>query len=154
MRTMPSKKQSKSLTAETAALTAIQFAKNKDAIKSLEATNKKLREPLEDYLTENGSVPNEEAGHRVCVLYHADQEVVLKYTHRVSAVLQPDAIDILKREGITEPVETIEVVREDVIQRLYDEGRISDELLKELYAQKSSDAFSVTLKDKFHAEGI
>ena len=154
MRTMPSKKQVKSLNAETAALTAIQFAKNKDAIKSLETANKKLREPLEEYLTENGSVPNEEAGHKVCVLTHADQEVVLKYTHRVSAVLQPDAIDILKREGITEPVETIEVVREDVIQRLYDEGRISDELLKELYAQKSSDAFSVTLKDKFHAEGI
>lgn len=154
MRTMPSKKQSNSLTAETAALTAIQFAKNKDSIKSLETANKKLREPLEEYLTENGSVPNEEAGHKVCVLTHADQEVVLKYTHRVSAVLQPDAIDILKREGITEPVETIEVVREDVIQRLYYEGRISDELLKELYAQKSSDAFSVTLKKKFNGEGI
>ena len=152
---MPRKKQETgSLTAETAALNAIQFSKNKDTIKTLETANKKLREPLEAYLTENGSIPNEESGHKVCVLNHADKEIVLKYTHRVSAVLQPDAIDILRRKGITEPIETIEVVREDVISRLYDEGKISDKLLKELYAQKPSDAFSVTIKDKFHAESV
>lgn len=151
---MPKKRTPNKLSSEEVALLGIQFNKNKDAIKGLESENKKLREPLEVYLQENGSVPNEEAGHRVCVISHADVDVILKYTHRVTQVLQPDAMDILRGEGLDEAIETVEVIREDVIERLYQEGKISDEVLRSLYAPKASDAFSVSVKGKFDETGI
>lgn len=130
-------------------LIAVKFDSNKKAIKQLEDENKELRKPLEDYLTQNGVVPNEETGHRICVLEHADAEITLKYTHKVSAILQPNAVEFLKVNGFDEAVETIEVVREDVIERLHLEGKLSDKQLKELYATKESDAFSVSVKNKF-----
>ena len=143
---MPAKKIEQNAPIE---LIALNFDQNKKTIKRLEDENKKLRVPLETYLAEHGSVPNEESGHRVCVLTHADAEITLKYTHKVSAVLQPDAIDILKKKGLSEAVETIEVVREDVIERLYTEGKISDAVMRRLYVNKESDAFSVSVKNKF-----
>lgn len=151
---MPKKKIQNIPSSENAALLGIQFVKNKEAIKDLDTTNKKLREPLEAYLKENGNVPDEEAGHRVCVIPHADVNVILKYTHRVSQVLQPDAMDVLHENGLDEAVETVEVIREDVIERLYREGKISDEVLHRLYVPKESDAFSVSVKNKFNEEGI
>lgn len=151
---MPKRKGANSLSSEEVALLGIQFDKNKSAIKELESNNKKIREPLEAYLQENGTVPDEESGHRVCIISHADVDVTLKYTHRVSQVLQPDAMDTLRKHKLDEAIETVEVIREDVIERLYEEGKISDELLRSLYAPKESDAFSVSVKGKFNEAGI
>ena len=151
---MPKRKGANSLSSEEVALLGIQFDKNKSAIKELESNNKKIREPLEAYLQENGTVPDEESGHRVCIISHADVDVTLKYTHRVSQVLQPDAMDTLRKHKLDEAIETVEVIREDVIERLYEEGKISDELLRSLYVPKESDAFSVSVKGKFNEAGI
>ena len=136
------------------ALLAIKFDNNKKAIKTLEDENKKLRIPLEAYLLENGTIPNEESGHRVAILNHADVQVTLKHTHKVTHVLQPDAVEILKKNKLKEAIETVEVVREDVIERLYEEGKISDKVMSSLYAAKESDAFSVSVKGKFDESGI
>ncbi len=151
---MPKKKVANSLSSEEVALLGIQFDKNKNSIKELESANKKIREPLEAYLQENGTVPNEESGHRVCIISHADVDVTLKYTHRVSQILQPDAMDVLRANKLDEAIETVEVIREDVIERLYEEGKISDEVLRSLYVPKASDAFSVSVKGKFNEKGI
>ena len=129
-------------------LLAIKFDRNKKTIKSLEEENKALRVPLEEHLSNRGEVL-EGSGHRVCLLEHAGAQITLKYTHKVTAVLQPDAIDILKKHGHKEAIELVETVREDVIERLYQEGKITDAEMKELYVSKASDAFSVTVKDKF-----
>lgn len=129
-------------------LLAIKYNENKKAIKSLDEENKKIREPLEDYLRNKGVIPNETSGHKMCDLSYADVDIRLKYTHKVTAVLQPDAVDILKRNKLESAVETVEVVREDVIERLYDEGKISDDLMKELYVSKESNAFSVEVTKK------
>ena len=42
------------------------------------------------------------------------------------------------------------MVREDVIERLYQTGKIPVDLLNKLYVQKESYAFSVKVKKRFH----
>ena len=68
---------------------------------------------------------------------------------RVSKVLLPEAIDILREKGLEdECVEMVPTIREDVLERLYQEGDLTDEDLSKIYQPKSSYAFSVELKSK------
>lgn len=144
---MPSKKEKKnSFTEEELALMAIGFVKNKEFIKNFETQNKEYRAPIEEYAIANGKkLPT---GSTLTVLSHADVDIHLKRTLKVSQVLLPEASDIIKENHLEDCIETVEVIREDVLERLYDAGKISPEVLQRLYAPKESWAFSVELKKK------
>lgn len=134
------------LSNEEIALCGIEYANKKDAIKELEAQCKECRKPLEAYVDSDGVTLA--SGSKLAVLTHADVDVCLKKTLRVSKQLLPEAIDILRENGFDECIEEIPTVREDVIERLYLEGKISDDMLKSIYQDKSTYAFSVEIKNR------
>ena len=101
---------------------------------------------MEAYVDSAGRVL--ESGSKLAVLTHADVDVHLKKTLRVGKQLLPEAIDILRAYKLDECIEEVPIVREDVIERLYSEGKISDELLKSIYQDKSTYAFSVEIKNR------
>lgn len=140
----PKKKSFEELSNEEIALRGIEYANKKDAIKELEAQCKECRKPLEAYIDSEGRVL--ESGSKLAIIPHADVDVHLKKTLRVGKQLLPEAIDVLRENGLDECIEEIPTVREDVIERLYSEGKISDELLKTIYQDKSTYAFSVEIK--------
>ena len=142
----PKKKSFEELSNEEIALRGIEYANKKDVIKELEAQCKEYRKPLEAYIDSEGRVL--ESGSKLAVLTHADVEVHLKKTLRVGKQLLPEAIDVLRENGLDECIEEIPIVREDVIERLYSEGKISDGLLKTIYQDKSTYAFSVGIKNR------
>ena len=142
----PKKKSFEELSNEEIALRGIEYANKKDAIKELEAQCKECRKPLEAYIDSEGRVL--ESGSKLAVIPHADVDVHLKKTLRVGKQLLPEAIDVLRENGLDECIEEIPTVREDVIERLYSEGKISDELLKTIYQDKSTYAFSVEIKNR------
>lgn len=140
------KKSFEELSNEEIALRGIEYANKKDAIKELESQCRECRKPLEAYIDAEGRTL--ETGSRLAVISHADVDVYLKKTLRVGKQLLPEAIDILRAYKLDECIEEIPTVREDVIERLYIEGKISDDILKKIYQDKSSYAFSVELKSR------
>lgn len=134
------------LSNEEIALRGIEYANKKEAIKELEAQCKECRKPLESYIDSNGKIL--ESGSKLAVLTHADVDVYLKKILRVGKQLLPEAIDVLRENGFDECIEEIPTIREDVIERLYFEGKISDDLLKLIYQDKSTYAFNVEIKNR------
>ena len=61
-------------------------------------------------------------------------------------------MDVLRENGLDECIEEVPTIREDVLERLYEEGKVSDEVLQKIYAEKSSWAFSVDLKPHYDGE--
>lgn len=145
---MPAKKRKsfEELSNEEIALRGIEYANKKEAIKELETQCKECRKPLEAYIDNSGRTL--ENGSKLAVISHADVDVHLKKTLRAGKKLLPEAIDVLRESGLDECIEEIPIVREDVVERLYEEGAISDELLQKIYQSKVSYAFSVELKDR------
>lgn len=141
------KKSFAELSNEDIALKGIEYANKKEAIKELESQCKECRKPLEAYIDSNGKTL--ESGSRLAVIPHADVDVYLKKTLRVSKVLLPEAIDVLRENGLEECIEEVPTIREDVLESLYLNGKVSDEILKKVFQQKSSYAFSVELKNRF-----
>lgn len=131
---------------EQLALQGIEFYNKKAAIKELDNACKEIRKPLEVAVMSDGRETDK--GSKILVIPFADKDVHLKETLRVGKVLLPEAIDVLKENGLEECIENVPTVREDVLERLYDAGKVSDEILKKIYAEKSSYAFSVDVKDR------
>lgn len=140
------KKSATPLDNEQLALQGIEFYNKKAAIKELEGQCKTIRQPLEDAVMSGGRETDK--GSKVLVIPFADKDVHLKETLRVGKILLPEAIDVLKENGLEECIENVPTVREDVLERLYDAGKVSDDVLKKIYAEKSSYAFSVDVKDR------
>jgi len=136
-----------SLSNEELALKGMEFYNKKLAIKELETQCKEIRGPLEEAAKTSGAETDK--GSKILVLPLADKEVHLKETLRVGKILLPEAIDVLKENGLEECIENVPTVREDVLERLYDAGKVSDEVLSKIYSTKESFAFSVDIKDRF-----
>lgn len=133
---------------EDVALVGIEYVNTKDQIKSLDKHCKDdLRPILERTLEDVGRTT--ESGSIIAVVTHGDTDVHITNTLRTGKVLLPEAMDVLKENGLEECIETVEVIREDVIERLYDEGRISDEVLSQVYKATSNYAFGVKLKKHY-----
>ena len=127
---------------ETTALQGIRYCDLKGNIKRFESEVKKLRAPLERFLEDHGE------DNKVCVS-HADVDVILKHTLRVSKVLNDNAIDVLRAKGLSSCIKTIEVVDEEALEAMYAAGKLSDADIQELYSAKTSKAFSVEVKNQF-----
>lgn len=141
------KKVATPISNEELALCGMEFYNKKLAIKELETQCKEIRTPLEDAVKTSGAETDK--GSKILVLPLADKEVHLKETLRVGKTLLPEAIDVLKENGLEECIENVPTIREDVLERLYDTGKVSDEVLTKVYATKASFAFSVDVKDRF-----
>lgn len=134
------------LSNEQIALKGIEYANKKDIAKELDKQCKELRKPLEEYLSVSGKeLPS---GSFLAVVSHADVDVHLKKTLRVSKVLLPEAFDVLTACGCSECIENVPTIREDVLERLIDEGKIDEDTIRKIYELKKSYAFSVELKDR------
>lgn len=149
---MPKKKVKTNATSEEVALKGIAYVNTKDQIKTLEGECKELRKPLEAFLDEFGRTT--ESGSILAVVTHGDKDVCLHKTLRTGKTLLPEAQSILESNGFKECVEMVPTVREDVIERLYEEGKIPDSLLQQIYQEKSSFAFSVDLKPHYDEADI
>lgn len=132
---------------EEIALLGIAYVDAKNQIKDLDKRCKDMRPAFEHFLTESGRTT--ETGSVVAVVTHAGTDVVFTNTLRTGKTMLPEAIDVLRSNGLEECIETVEVIREDVIERLYDEGKITDDVLKQLYKDTSSFAFGVKLKKHY-----
>lgn len=149
---MPAPKKAKKksfdeLSNEELALKGIEYVNKKEAIKELDSQCKETRKPLEAAIETSGKVLD--SGSKLLVLPHADVDVHLKKTLRVGKVLLPEAMDILRESGLEEAIEEVPQIREDVLERMYHEGKITDELLAKIYEEKSTYAFSVEIKERF-----
>lgn len=148
---MPAKSKKKKsfdeLSNEELALKGIEYVNKKEAIKELDSQCKECRVPLEDAIETSGKVLA--TGSKLLVLPHADVDVHLRKTIRIGKVLHADAFEILHSEGLDECIEEVPTIREDVLERLYHEGKVSEDLLKKLYTEKATYAFSVELKERF-----
>lgn len=143
-------KKAKNYNNEDLALMGITYSQNKNKIKEIESANKKLREPLESAVTESGQILD--SGSQVLSLVHADKEVVIKRTLRAGKVLLPEAVDVLMEAGFKECVETLTVVREDVVESLYEAGKIDEDVIKKIYQPKDVYAFSVDVKERRYVD--
>lgn len=133
---------------EDIALLGIEYVNTKEQIKSLDKHCKDdLRPILENALETSGRTT--ESGSVLAVVTHGDMDVHITNTLRTGKVLLPEAMDVLKENGLEECIETVEVIREDVLERLYDEGKVSNEVLKKLYRETSNYAFGVKLKKHY-----
>ena len=144
---MPKKKETDALNTplsleETTALQGIRYCDLKGNIKRFEGEAKKLRAPLERFLEDHGE------NNKVCVS-HADIDVILKHTIRVSKVLKDNAIDVLRAKGLSSCVKTIEVVDEEALEAMYAAGKLSDDDIQDVYSAKTSKAFSVEVKNQY-----
>lgn len=144
------KKALEELSNEQLALQGIDFVNKKQAMKELDAQCKEIRKPLEAAVMKSGRTLD--SGSKVLVVPYADKDVHLKETLRVGKVLLPEAMDVLRENGLEECIEDVPTIREDVLERLYEEGKVSDEVLQKIYAEKSSWAFSVDLKPHYDGE--
>lgn len=151
MTQMPAKKSKsfEELSNDDIALRGIEYANKKDAIKELEKQCKECRVPLEGYIDANGKKLIN--GSLYAVVSHADVDVHLKKTLRTGKVLLPEAIEVLRANGLDECIENVPTVREDRIEYFYEKGKITDELLSKIYKDKSTYAFSVELTDRYEA---
>ncbi len=141
-----SKKSIEGLSNEDIALRGIEYYNKKEAIKELESQCKECRKPLEEYVDLEGKVLTN--GSKLVVVSHADVDVHIKKTLRNGKQLLPEAIDVLRKKGFKECIENTLIVREDVVERLYLEGKISDAVLSEIYQAKPTYAFSVDIKNR------
>ena len=133
---------------ESLALMGIDYVNKKDAIKELTNQCAELRTSLEEAVETKGKV--DAKGSKLLVIPHADVEVHLKQTLRSSSVLRAEAFEVIKELGLEEEcVENVPTIREDVVERLYDSGKISDKDLQRIFAEKETYAFSVSLKAKY-----
>lgn len=144
------KKSFEELSNEELALRGIEYVNKKEAIKELEAQCKETRKPLEAAIESSGKVLGSDS--KLLVLPYADVDVHLKKTLRVGKVLLPEAMDIIRENGLEECIEEVPTIREDVLERLYDEGKVTDEVISKIYAEKSTFAFSVEVKERFRDE--
>lgn len=143
---MPKKKDYSELSNEDLALRGIEYVNKKSAIKELEAQCKECRKPLEEAIKVSGRTLD--SGSRLLVLPHADMDVHLKQTLRVGKVLLPEAIDVLRENGLDECIEEVPYVREDVLESMYKAGKVTTDVLKRIYQSKESFAFSVEVKER------
>lgn len=123
----------------------IEFHQHKQEIKKLEERNKELRGPLEALLTERGDTAAN--GNKQLILHHADKDVILTHTKRTTQVQLPEAVDVLKEAGLDECIEMVPFIREDVLEAMYQEGKVPKEILAKCYQPKDSFAFSVSVKN-------
>ena len=146
---MPRKAKSEPIVANTedVALLGIDYFNKKDSIKALETQCKEIRKPLESYIESNGRTLD--SGSKLAVVAHADVEVHLKKTLRVGKVLLPEAIDVLRKNHLDVCIENIPTIREDILEAMYEKGEVTDEILKQIYTDKSTYAFSVDVKERF-----
>ena len=145
---MPVKKKKSEpvLSNEDVALLGINYVTKKNSMKELDGECKEIRKPLEAYIKANGKTL--ESGSILAVVSHADKDVHIRQTLRVGKVLLPEAFDVLEKNGLKECIENVPTIREDVLEHLYEQGKVSDEVLQQIYAEKSSYAFSVELKPR------
>lgn len=133
---------------ESIALQALDYDAKKKQMATLKKDIDVLRVPLEEVVDASGRPTP--TGSKVFVVPYADKEIQLHKTLRLSSVLVPEAEDILRKNHLTECLETVTVIREDIVERLYQTGKIPVDLLNKLYVQKESYAFSVKVKKRFH----
>lgn len=135
------------LTNEQAVLQALDYYNKKAAIKELDSQCKEIRKPLEERVMKEGATAAN--GSKALILPYADKEVHIVETLRTGKMLLPEAIDVLKENGLEECIENVPTIREDVLERLYDEGKVSIEVLRKIYAEKNTWAFSVNVKPRY-----
>lgn len=133
-------------TDEEIALRGIAYFDNKQQIKVLEKNLREIRPVLEDYLAKNGKTM--ESGTIVAHVPIGLNEVVFKNTCRNGKVLLPEAIEVLRENGLGECIEDVPTIREDVLERFCQEGKVPDDVLRKVYAYKPTYAFSVEVKDR------
>lgn len=144
---MPKKKDSVNMySSEEIALKGIQYSSKKASIKELDSECKELRKPLEKFVDSVGTTLS--SGSKLAVVSYADKDVHLKKTLRVSKVLLPEAMDVIRENGLEKCIENVPTIREDVLEMMYEKGEVSMDVLKKIYADKAAYAFSVEVKDK------
>lgn len=113
--------------------------------KKIQEEKKVVRTDLEDYVTVHGKTTDK--GHRIVITEHAGQKCEVKQELRTTAVLTPDAIEVLRKEVSREVfdrvVEEVAIVRDDALSVLIQNGDIPEEVAEKLFIMKENFAFKV-----------
>lgn len=146
-------------TKEEMVLQAAAYLKLQEKINALKASAEQIKETLKEYVHQYGD--QTDAGHKIVDLPARGKIIRLKNTLRVSSTLAEGAIDTLKEaiaegklavEGHEHVVESVEIIREDVLELLIENEEISPELAASLYHTKENYAFGATLMDDYENE--
>ncbi len=127
---------------------AVAYVAAKGQEKEVKKTIETLRVDLEQYLKDKG-VKNDK-GHSLVVVSHAGINVELKHESRTGVSQNGDALitlkRLLKKKGISaaKVIETVEVIRQDVLEVMVNDGQITDSELATMFTKTSSVAFKVT----------
>lgn len=125
---------------------ALAYLQAKERIKELNKTIADLRQDLEAHLEANKTLTPE--GHEIATVTHAGVDIRLMHTARNSTYLQPDALETVKaslpQKQVDRMVETIEVLREDALEVLVENGEIPSEVTSQIFGVDTVYAFSVS----------
>lgn len=132
--------------------TAEKFLSKKERVKTLNKEIAPLQEQLKNAVTKKGTVKDEEKGHQTLVLNGDGDNIVLTNTCKVSTILKPSALEVIKSsltpQQVKQVVEKIEVVRTDVLEQLIQEGKIKAAVVKKLFTTEDNYSFSAAYEKK------
>lgn len=132
---------------------AVAYLAVKQQEKDAKKTIDKLRVDLEGYLVANGVV--DDKGNKLVVVKHAGVSVQLKHELRTSVIQNGDALitlkKLLKKKNLTTDkiietrvIETMEVIRQDVLEVMVNDGLISESDVAKMFSKAETKAFKVT----------
>lgn len=133
---------------------AIEYNEVKQEIKTLTARAEKLKKELRTVIDNKGtSTPQ---GHRICTVKSSQGDLQLTATCRTKTYLKANAIEIIT-ERLPELrktlIERVEVVREDRLTTLIENGTIPVRVARQIIGTEDNYAFSVK-DDSFNEEGV
>lgn len=125
---------------------AVEFIEKNEQVKTLNKEIAPLKEELKQSTSDHGEVLDPNKGHQVLTLEGSKGTVVLTNTCKVSTILRPSALEVIKEnfstKEIKDLIEKVEVVRDDVLEQMVKEGRVPDHVVKKLYKTEDTYAFS------------
>lgn len=143
------KRFSQQLSNDEIALGGLSYLSKKESIKTLTSEMETIRKPLEEYVGKFGS--SDEKGNLYVTSPYADKTVVLKKTLRVSSAILPEAIEVLKKHKLTDCLEKVTIIREDILNQMILSGEIPEKILKKIVTTKESYAFSVSTEANYES---
>lgn len=124
---------------------ALSYLNLKKQIKDATAQMNTIRTDIEEFLENNG-VEDPNSGHIRCVVEHAGSKVELCHQASVRSSLKEGALEVLKKLPKAQRevyVNTVEIVREDLLLVAIKSGDIDKKILPSLYEDNTSYSFIV-----------
>jgi hypothetical protein len=139
---MAKKQEAAKLSDDEVVITALAWGTLDAKIKELSKEADAKKASLKAYIEENGVEGSD--GHVRMEKRHAGNVVTLTNESRVTNSLRSDAIDTVRKTRFgPQIIETYESINLDKLEKLHQNGKLSDEYIAKLFDSKTSFAFKM-----------